>query len=52
MATDTVAEGGGSIAVSVALSTGAGAFAIGSLTVNLNVAGVTASTYDAYDTVF
>ena len=45
MATDTVAEGGGvSIDVSVVLSTGAGAFAIGSLTVNLNIAGVTAST--------
>ena len=46
MATDTVAEGGGSIDVSVVLSTGAGAFEIGSLTVNLNVAGVTASTYE------
>ena len=48
MATDTVAEGGGSIDVSVVLSTGAGAFEIGSLTVNLNVAGVTASTYETW----
>ena len=47
MATATVTEGGGSIIdVSVALSTGAGAFDISSLTVNLNVAGVTASTYE------
>ena len=46
MATATVAEGGGSIDVSVVLSTGAGAFEIGSLTVNLIVAGVTASTYE------
>ena len=44
MATDTVAEAGASIDVSVDLSTGAGAFVIGSLTVNLNIAGVTAST--------
>ena len=44
MATATVAEGGGSIGVSVVLSTGAGAFENGSLTVNLIVAGGTAST--------
>ena len=46
MATASVAESGGNISVSVSvdLSTGAGAFDIGSLTVFLNVAGGTAST--------